>query len=310
MRPSTSQENIKEVDEKVLEIVPDIKELSYSDSDIRELTDTDDDKSTVKADSEMDINDLIDGSDSETEIKNYYPNMVRVAGKKVLLLMTKTSNNLYKLVVSAYQPNKKKQDKIIKELEKDIFCDQGEIELNFKKEKVISTGFEGCDEVQINFEIVGENDDKEASAVEPSTTMAMKEDFGNVYYHPSPHDLQMLRAWCPHPFVDVEGGKMFTANTQGEWKKCLQLKEILTKLDNNKGKAWEKLFEELAKEPKLAEDWMSGLSKPPFTPTPHTFRFGSKKNFKKIRDFLKVIKNGKITKNKKKIAWKKILNRK
>ena len=230
VRPCTSQEKIEEVGEKILEIVPDLKELSYSDSDIKELSDSDDDKTTVKADSEMDINDLIDGSDSETEIKFFYPNMVRVAGKKVLLLMTKTSNNLYKLVVSAYQPNKKKQDKIIKELEKDVFCDKGDIELNFKKEKVISTGFEGCDEVQINLEIIGEDDDKEASAVEPSTTMAMKEDFGNIHYHPSPHDLQILRAWCPHPFVDVEGGNMFTVNTQGDWKKMLTVERNIRKI--------------------------------------------------------------------------------
>lgn len=160
-------------------------------------------------------------------------------------------------------------------------------------------------------EISGDdNDNVESSSQESSASMAMNEDFGNIHYHPTPHDLQMLRAWCPHPFVDVEGGKMFTVNTQGDWKKCLQLNEILEKLDSNKGKAWEKLFEELAKKPNLAEEWMSGFSKPPYTPTPHTFRFGSKKNFRKIRDFLKVLKDGKIKKNKKKNAWKRILNRK
>ena len=115
----------------MLEIVEDEKQKLCN---IKELSDSDDDKTTVKADSEIDINDLIDGSDSDTEVRHYYPNIVRIAGEKVLLLMNKTSNNLYNLVVSAYQPDKNKQDKVIKELEKDVFHDKGDIKLSFGKE--------------------------------------------------------------------------------------------------------------------------------------------------------------------------------
>ena len=54
--------------------------------------------------------------------------------------------------------------------------------------------------------------------------------------------LTELRAGT-QPFTDKDvNGRVFTANTNGDWKKCLLFSEILEAMDrDDANKAWEKL---------------------------------------------------------------------
>ena len=108
----------------------------------------------------------------------------------------------------------------------------------------------------------------------------------NKTYAPKYSELHLLRD-SDEPYVDVDkDGMEYTANTGGEWDKCLKLSEILNHFSPNPVEAWTELGNTIRNSPGLVLRWVELVAPPGQMKGPRNFRFGSRKNFDRVKFIL------------------------
>lgn len=107
-----------------------------------------------------------------------------------------------------------------------------------------------------------------------------------MHYAPSYKTLAELRL-TTEPFVDInKENREFTANAGDDWRKFLKLREVLSVLADTEEEAWLILASKLQEEPQVALTWAWKVSSPGQPATPQSFRFGSPKNFRKVKKII------------------------
>ena len=106
---------------------------------------------------------------------------------------------------------------------------------------------------------------------------------GSRIYRPSYEELEKARS-SNEPFVDIDAeGQEYTANTGGDWRKCLKLEEVLERLASNREEAWRLLEKEILGDARIMFVWVSKVAPVYSSPTPYSFRFGTFEEFKHLK---------------------------
>ena len=102
---------------------------------------------------------------------------------------------------------------------------------------------------------------------------------GSMCYKPELAHLELLRKGS-EPFVDMTSeGKEFTRNVNGDWRRYLNLNEVLDMMDSDQTQAWKTLENNLKGDPSVGLGWLGNATPKLQMKTPFQFRFGSRKNF-------------------------------
>ena len=104
------------------------------------------------------------------------------------------------------------------------------------------------------------------------------------FYRPDPRVLEKLRTDGKIPFVDLIDGVCKTANHNNDWRKMLNLREILDDLvDGDQERGWLNLRFILRHEPSIAIHWGERVATPGQLSTPTSFRFGMRCMFVRVK---------------------------
>lgn len=92
------------------------------------------------------------------------------------------------------------------------------------------------------------------------------------------------------PFIGTdERGLTQTFNTEGDWRNCLSLVEILKELSDGKDKksGWKRIEDEVRANPMLIPSWLSNADTGSNDNSPFKFQVGSKGNFLKLKKLMR-----------------------
>lgn len=90
------------------------------------------------------------------------------------------------------------------------------------------------------------------------------------------------------PYIAVdEDGQEFTVNTEGDFRRCLKLREVLLLLGGGET-GWKMLEIHLLNNPSIGLGWLNRVASG-FERTPTSFSFGTRLNFKRVQEILKKV---------------------
>lgn len=105
-------------------------------------------------------------------------------------------------------------------------------------------------------------------------------------YRPTYGEHESLRNQ-DQPYVDInENGYEYTANANGDWRKCLRLAEVLELISKDEDKAWSILELEISSNPTLVLTWLANSEGKDKLRGPTSFRFGKRCHADKVRSML------------------------